>query len=69
MQNVNKLQRDEQSIAELRKKTMFGAIHRMEDNRLILFDSMQPLRNGHHLQSTNSIFRQNKDIVSKKQFM
>ena len=48
---------------------MFGSIHRNEDSRLILFDKKQPLRNGNHLQSTNSIFKNNPDVVSKKQFI
>jgi hypothetical protein len=69
MQNVNKLQRDEASLGELKRQTMFGSIHRNEDSRLILFDKKQPLRNGNHLQSTNSIFQKNPDVVNRKQFI
>ena len=69
MQNVNHLQPDQASQGELRRQTMFGSIHRNEDSRLILFDVKQPLRNGNHLQSTNSIFKNNPDVVTKKDFI
>ena len=43
----------------LRRQTMYGHQTRFEDNRLLLFDTEQPLRNGNHMQSTNSIFKKN----------
>ncbi len=65
MQNVNQLQRDEQSLVELKKAPLFGHYSRVENNRIILFDSRQPLRNGDHLQSTNSIFHSNEAVATK----
>jgi hypothetical protein len=39
MQNVNKLQRDEETLKNFEKKNIKGNICRLEDNRTVLFDS------------------------------
>lgn len=51
---------------ELRRQTIYGHQSRIEGNRIILFDTNQPLKNGNHLQSTNSIFHNNENLASHK---
>ena len=43
--------------------------HRIEDHRVILYDRLQPIRNGGPLQSTNSIFKLNDEVKSKRFFI
>lgn len=69
MQNVNNLKRDEDTLKALHKKHVFGIPHsRVEKNRVILFDTQQPLHNTDHLQSTNSIFHRNDIVAGKRKF-
>ena len=51
----------------MKKKHMQDQNVRVEDNRVILFDSMQPILDGNPLQSTNSIFKQKSGLVNEKQ--
>ena len=66
MQGVNALRRDEASATELKKQSVFGKCTRVEENRIILFDTKQPLLTGDHQQTTNSIFEKNDLVAGKK---
>jgi hypothetical protein len=46
MQRVNILQRDEKSFTELQKKSMKNKHIRIEDKRTLLYDGLQPIKNG-----------------------
>lgn len=68
MQRVNILKRDDKSYSELLKKSMQNQNTRTINSRVLLYDGLQPIKNGDPLQSTNSIFKKNELVASRRKF-
>jgi hypothetical protein len=66
MQATNNQKGDAKTLAQLQRKSVFGQQSRVEENRVILFDSKQPLLSGDHMQTTCSIFSNNELLATKK---
>ena len=67
MTKINQVHRDESAFKELKSKCMHGQHVRIENNRVMLYDHLQPVRNGDPLQTTASIFYKN-DLVKDKSY-
>lgn len=67
MQYANLIQQDKVGRGSLIPKSTTNQLTHFEPTRIILFDSYQPLRNGDHKQSTNSIFMRNDTVINNRE--
>ena len=59
------LKKKEEEQHKQEKKSMQNQNTRVQNKRVVLFDALQPVLDGHPLQTTFSVYKRNEEVMNK----